>query len=56
MYTPYDDSMFQFVNGQVAIPKEVMADIIQRCDEGKLDVDRDTVEGFKHLLAQMEQE
>ncbi|MDT2735943.1 hypothetical protein P7H00_02190 [Enterococcus pseudoavium] len=56
LYTSYDDSMFQFVNGQVAIPKEVMADIIQRCDEGKLDVDRDTVEGFKHLLAQMEQE
>lgn len=56
LYTPYDNSLFQFVNGQVAIPKEIMTDIIRRCDEGELDVDRDTIEGFKQLLAQMEQE
>ncbi|MGX2945876.1 hypothetical protein [Enterococcus alishanensis] len=54
LYTPYDDSMFVFVNGQVAIPKEVMTDIIRRCDKGELDVDREVVEGFKQLLAQME--
>ena len=56
LYTPYDDSVFQIVNGQVAVPQEVLADIIRRCDDCELNVDRDTLEGFKHLLAQMEQE
>ncbi len=56
LYTPYDDSMFQIVDGQVAVPQEVLADIIRRCDDHELNVDRDTLEGFKHLLAQMEQE
>lgn len=56
LYTPYDDSMFHIVNGQVAVPQEVLTDIIRRCDDHDLKVDRDTLEGFKYLLAQMEQE
>lgn len=56
LYTPYEDSMFQIVNGQVAVPQKVLTDIIRRCDDRELNVDRDTLEGFKHLLAQMEQE
>lgn len=56
LYTPYDDSTFYIVNGKVAVSQEVLADIIRRCDDRELNVDRETLEGFKHLLAQMEQE
>ncbi|EPH95399.1 hypothetical protein D922_01240 [Enterococcus faecalis 06-MB-DW-09] len=54
LYTPYDDSMFRIVDGLVTIPKEVMADILYRCEIGELEVDPDTVEGFKNLLESME--
>lgn len=54
LYTPYDDSLFEMVNGQVAIPLEVMADIVYRCEYGELDADADVIEGFKSLLARME--
>lgn len=55
LYTPYDDSMFHMVDGLVAVPQEVLIDIIRRCDERELIVDRDTLEGFKRLLAKMEE-
>ena len=54
LYTPYDDSLFEMVNGLVAIPLKVMADIVYRCEFGELDVDAETIEGFKDLLARME--
>ncbi|MGM0253131.1 hypothetical protein IGJ99_000685 [Enterococcus sp. AZ095b] len=54
LYTPYDDSLFEIVNGKVAIPLGVMADIVYRCECGELDVDADVIEGFKSLLARME--
>lgn len=54
LYTPYDESLFEIVNGKVAIPFGVMADIVYRCEVGELDVDDDTINGFKVLLARME--
>lgn len=54
LYTPYDDSLFKVVNGQFAVPLEVMTDIVYRCEFGELDVDEDILEGFKGLLAKME--
>ncbi|MDT2500305.1 hypothetical protein P7D95_05780 [Enterococcus avium] len=55
LYTPYDDSMFHMVDGLVAVPQEVLTDIIRRCDDHELIVDRETLEGFKRLLAKMEE-
>lgn len=54
LYTPYDDSMFQVVNGQVAVPQEVLNDIVRRCEIGELDADKETIQGFKDMLARME--
>lgn len=54
LYTQYDNSMFQIVNGQVAVPREVMADIVSRCERGELNVKFEVLEGFKHLLEQLD--
>lgn len=39
LYTPYDDSLFQVVNGKVAAPQSVIEDMARRADEGELDID-----------------
>ncbi|MFC0276726.1 hypothetical protein ACFFH2_08425 [Enterococcus devriesei] len=54
LYTPYDDSMFQIIDGLVAVPQGVLSDIIQRCENGELEVDLAQLEGFKRLLGKMD--
>jgi hypothetical protein len=55
LYTPYDDSMFKFVDGLVAIPKTIMADILHRCETGELEVDEATLDEFRQILNRMEE-
>lgn len=55
LYTPYEDSEFQIVDGLVAIPKSIMSDIVRRCEIGELDVEEKTFLGFKEMLARMEE-
>lgn len=54
LYTPYPDELFQVVDGQVAIPKSVMEDILLRCKNGELEVTDEQYQGFKALLENLE--
>lgn len=47
LYTPYADSLFQLVNGKVAIPQSVIEDIVRRANVGDLDIE---VEKLEQLL------
>ncbi|EOB3407466.1 hypothetical protein ACIJDF_002551 [Enterococcus hirae] len=54
LYTPYDDSEFQFVDGLVAIPYSIISDIVRRCESGELDVEEKEFLGFKEILERLE--
>lgn len=38
-YTPYDDSQFHVVDGLVAVPESIVADMARRAECGELDLD-----------------
>ncbi|WP_137662878.1 hypothetical protein [Enterococcus hulanensis] len=55
-YTPYDDSMFPIIDGEITIPKSVISDIIRRYEEGELEARESLVEGYRQILVKMEEQ
>lgn len=47
LYTPYEDSLFQIVDGKVAVPRCVIEDIVRRANVGDLDIE---VQKLEQLL------
>lgn len=53
LHTKYDDSFFQMVDGMVAVPQSVLADMAHRAENGELDMD---VSKLKELANYMDWE
>lgn len=49
-YTKYDDSQFQIVNGEVAIPRGIIEDMAYRAEIGELDMDPEKLNQITRMM------